>query len=717
MNVMDAGSKDEVSGSAETAGKRDFRRLLSPRHIAFVGGRVVGPAIQAAKAIGYEGEIWVVNPHHAEINGIPCVPTISDLPEAPDSVFLALRKELSIAAVRELAAMGAGGCICHAAGFAEIDAQGATLQRDLVAAAGDMPLVGPNCYGLVNYLDGVALWASPAGGKRCSEGAAIVSQSGNIALNLTMTERSVPMAYMISVGNQAALRLQDFVKPMVDDPRVKAIGLYIEGLDDVPAFSRAAEYALAKGVPIVALKVGQSEIGGRMTVSHTSSLAGPDAFYGALFERLGIVRARSLTGLMETVKLLSLVGPLPGRRLGVITSSGGDAALLADLAQTLNLDIPPLEERQAVVLRDQLQDFATVGNPLDYNTGIWGDGAAQARCFAALMDGPFDASVMVLDYCQMDLAGLEYWDAAIAAFVAAARETESHAAVISTFPELIPEHARECLIAGGVVPLQGLVDAMDALSAAAWYGERRSAQSGAAVAGRLALPPVSASSPGGRTLDEAMSKAALAAFGLPVPGGQVVAPADAAAMANSLGYPVALKAVVDGLAHKTEVGGVVLGLADETAVAAAAASLTERLPDIQRVLVEPMVTDAVAELIVGVLRDPQFGLALVVGAGGVLVELIEDSRTLLLPTDRESIAAALSELRVWRLLEGHRQRPAGDRDAAIDAVLAVARFAEAERARLLELDVNPLLVRPEGKGAVAVDAVVRLTEPFGGDPA
>ena len=697
--------------------QENLRRLLQPRHIAFIGGKVLSYPLSVCAQIGYKGEMWVVNPHHAEIAGHRCYVSLDDLPEPPDAVFLAVNRELSVPHVRDLAAMGAGGCIAYAAGFAEVGPEGAALQRQLVEAAGDMALVGPNCYGLLNYLDGAALWASPAGGRRIERGVAIVSQSGNIALNLTMTERSVPLAYIVSVGNQAALGLGDFIAPLVDDPRVTAIGLYVEGLSDVAGFSRAAAYALAKGKPIVAIKVGRSEVASRLALTHTSSLAGSDQLYDALFERLGIIRVGSLTALMETLKLLSIGEPRPGRKLGVLTCSGGDAALVADLAQDLGLELPALSPNQVTAIEAQLPVFAVTANPLDYNTSIWGKVDELERCFTTMMSEVFDTTMLVLDFCRPGIPGIEEWDACIEAMVRARHSTGKSAVVVSSFPELLPEQARDRLVAGGVVPLQGLEQAMEALAGAAHYDAMRAAAQARAAAGALQLDALAAlAAEPAEVIDEVESKRRLAAFGLSVPEGRVVSAAEAPAAATTLGFPVALKAAGSAFTHKTELGAVALNLKGEDAVREAAAAMQGRLKGHDRFLVERMVGSPVAELIIGIKRDPQFGLALVLGAGGILVNLVEDAATLLLPTDRASVEAALDGLKVARLLKGYRGQPPGDRAAVVEAVLAVAAYAASERERLLELDVNPLLVLPEGQGegsggAVAADALIRLAGP------
>ncbi len=681
-------------------------RLFAPRRIAVVGGRDAAVAVNQCIDIGFKGDIWPVNPKRKEMGGLPCFPSIAALPAAPDVAFVAVPKEATIEVVRELAQRGTGSCVCYAAGFAETGDVGRQLQERLTAAAGEMALVGPNCYGVLNYVDRVALWPSTHGGEPVERGVALVSQSGNIAINLTMTSRSVPIAHVISAGNQAMLGVGDYIIPLVDDPRVTALGLYIEGLSDIEGFSIGAEYALRKGKPLVAVKAGTSEIAARVTISHTSSLAGTDTFYDALFDRLGIIRAHTLTELMETLKLLSLSGPLPGRRIAALSCSGGEAALMADLATTLGLSIPELSQEQIESLQEQLPAFAAISNPLDYNTSIWGDAEALQRCFATMMQGAVDVTLVVLDYPRPGLAGAQEWDPAIDAVIAASRQTESRAMLVSTFPELLPETVRKRLIDGGIVPLQGLSDALKALAGAAWYNDKRNAVT-RLVEGQLRVPALAKLTNEPQLMNEWDSKQALAACGLRIPEGRLVSATEAARAAADIGFPVVVKAVGSTLAHKTELGAVALNVANEAGVTEAVARIGAAVKEAAtHYLIEPMVRGAVAELIIGIERDDQVGLGLVVGSGGALVNLVDDSSTLLLPTDRATVTDTLTSLKVWRLLMGYRGAPVGDCEAVIDAVLTVAEFAQQHRDRLTELDINPLLVLPHGQGVVVADAAI-----------
>ena len=706
------GISSGAAGPDAAQRRRNLKRLLGPRHVAVVGGHEAAAVIRQCRGIGFTGEIWPVNPGREAIEGLACYPDVSELPEAPDAAFVAVPAEASVEVVRALAARGAGGCVCYAAGFAEVGPAGAELQRRLVAAAGEMALVGPNCFGALNYLDGAALWPDAHGGQAVERGVAIVTQSGNMGINLTMQDRSLPIAYMISIGNQAALGFADYIAALAEDPRVSAIGLYMEGLTDVAAFSRAAALALENGVPIVAIKSGNSEVGARMALSHTASLAGDSELYDALFRRLGVARVGSLGAFLETLKFFTLAAPLEGRRLGLMSCSGGEASMFADLASARGFTFPPLGKAQARALRAQLPDFTIVANPLDYNTAIWGDGAALERCFTTMLGGDFDFSLLVFDYPRPGVAGIEAWDDALDAFLAAVETTGARTAVLSTLPELLPAAARRRLAARGIVPLQGLEAAVNALEAAAFHAETRARFGSPAAARDLALPPAAPEPPRVETLSEWDAKRLLAGHGLRVPEGRLVEPAGAPDAAAALGFPVAVKGVAPGLAHKSDLDAVALNLDSREAVAAAADAVRALLPQAPgsepRVLVERMVEGAVAELIVGVVADAQFGLALVVGSGGALVEVAGDSRTLLLPVARAEVAEALDSLKAAKLLAGYRGRPEGDREAAIDAVLAIAAFAEGRRGALVELDVNPLMVLARGRGAVVADALIRI---------
>lgn len=690
-----------VKTTPQQSRRQQLRRMLSAKHIVFVGGDTLIPAIETCRELDFSGTISIVNANRAEIAGLPCYPSVEALPSCPDAAFIAVRSTQCAAIVRALAERGTAGCVCYAAGFAE--AGHPQLQSELVEAAGAMALVGPNCYGFINYLNGVSLWPDRQGGHRVERGVALISQSGNITLNLTMPARSLPIAYAISVGNQAMLGIEDYIDALTDDPQVSAIGLYIEGIRDIVAFSHAVARAQAKGIPVVALKAGRSALGAQLTLSHTSSLAGADRLYDALFERLGIARADSQPELLEILKCMAVASPVRGPALGVLTCSGGDSALAADFAHAAQLSLPDLPEAVAVELKSLLPAHASVSNPLDYNIGLWGDRVALAHCFSVFMrERTFDTVILVLDYPRQNGSDCTAWDAAVDAMIDVCHMTDVSMIVASNFPEGLPAHIRERLCAAGIAPLQGLDTAIRAV-AAAYMTHHARAEPVTAPMLREGTPVV---------LDEWQSKKALCQAGMPSPGGLLYELHEAIAVLPECSYPVVIKAVNSQFTHKTEWGLVRVNLqtpeAAELALREIAAAGCERLGYMPSLLIEPMVRGAVAELIVGVSRDPVFGPVLVIGAGGVLVNLFDDSRPLLLPTDAEKVEIALRSLRCFPLLDGYRGNPRGDIPAVIDAVLTIASYVQQHADRLLELDVNPLFVMPEGHGVVMADALIRM---------
>ena len=689
----------------------NLKRLLAPRHLAFVGGRSMARALKRCAEGGYQGQMWLVNPQHESLEGVPCVRSIAELPCGPDAVFIATNRELTLTAVAQLAAKDAGGAICYASGFAETGAQGQALQQQLLQAAGQMALLGPNCYGLLDYLHSSALWPVAHGGKPVEKGVAVLTQSGNFAYNLSMSDRSLPVAYMASVGNQAQLGVAELMDVLLDEPRVTAIGLHLEGLKNVPGFARAAHKALEKGIPIIALKTGVSQIGAELALSHTSSLSGSDALYDSLFARLGVIRVSGPVSFVETLKAAAC-GKLPaGDSLIALACSGGDAGLIADYAERNDLTLPKLDDTQREELAQVLPSYANLVNPLDFTTAIWGDGEALNRMLDSALRTEADAAMLVLDYPAESTGERKECDLLLELYCAALVRHGKTGFVTSAFPELLPASARERLHAQDVAALQGVEDGLAAWGRIAGYQRNRQAL---LALGESALVPLCprALTGEGCLLNEWDSKQALRAFGLPTPNGVLSTPANALVDANGLGYPLVLKAVSAQLPHKTEAGAVALNLKDAAALSAALqkmhASIADYAPYVpfDQVLLEPMATPPLAELIVGIKLENDFCLALVIGAGGILVELLKDSRSLLLPTTDGAIRRAVLSLRSAGLLQGFRGREAADLDALVAAIRAVADYACENADALLELDVNPLLVGAHG--TTAVDALIRL---------
>lgn len=681
-------------------------RLLRPQTVAFIGGAMARGAREVCEQAGFEGPIWEVHPTRSG-----AYRQIADLPAAPDAAFVAVNARATVDVVGELAAAGAGGAACYAAGFSEAGTpEGAALEDELRRAAGEMPVLGPNCYGVIDALAGVSVWPVPWPREQLDRGVAMILQSGNLGINVTMSQRSVPLAFVASVGNQAVLEIAELVDAYAGLDEVTAIGIYLEGLRDVPRFAEAAGRALERGVPLAVCKAGTSELGRELAYTHTASLAGSDELYEALFARYGIARARTVPELLETVKALTVTGPLAGRQCFVFTCSGAESALAADAASAARLELPQPGEPTRTALAEVLPEFALVGNPLDYNSALWGQEEPLRRVFETALRDPVDAALLVIDYPRPGVPYAVDVDNAIGALCAATAGAGVPGAVASVLPESFQEHGRLAVAARGVSPLQGLDEAFAALGACARFGERLRA-------GTPPPYPALRSAPDGpRPLDEGAAKELLATVGIETPRGTLVRAAGtartgsedvrlaaaAAAAAQEVGFPAVAKLASPELPHKADAGAVALGLDDAGAVAEAVRAMLARNPvtAISGVLVERMVDGAVCELLVGIRYDRSFGHVLVVGSGGGLVELIGDVAPVLFPVTREDAEAALRRLRLWPRLA------LGDVDAAIGVVLALARLVEQRGHELAELEVNPLLVLEHG--AVAVDALCRI---------
>jgi acyl-CoA synthetase (NDP forming) len=689
------------------ARRQNLERLLKPRHVALIGGRDAEVVAGECARIGYSGPVWPVNPKRDEIGGHKCYAAIEDLPEAPDAVFLAIPVNAAIDAIARLKAIGAGGIVCYTAGFGEVGDDGA--EAALIEAAGDMALVGPNCYGLISYLDQLALWPFAHGGGCDGYGAAIVTQSGMLSSDLTMNQRSVPLAYMISAGNQSVLHLEDFIDVLAERDEVRAIGLHIEGLRDVPRFAEVALKSANRGVPIVALKTGTSQVGAQLTISHTGSLSGTDELYQALFDRFGIIRVESPAQMLETLKFICVAGVPKGRRVAGFTCSGGGATMLADHGERLGLDFPQPNTDTADKLRAALPHTATVSNPLDYTTPIWGFPDKVTPVFTAMFDDAYDAAALVQDYPLDGLnADKQSYLNDAGSFITATGGAGLPAAVISTLPENIDAETREMLCAAGVAPMQGLPEALTAIGSAAWFGERCRVISREAPA----LPQTVALIGEPRFIDEWQAKQHLAAAGLSVPEAKLVSGAQAGQAAQAIGFPVALKMVSDRLAHKTEAGAVVLNLVSADEVEAAVHNMAHSVAQYDaaavsdQFIVEAMAGKPVAELLVDIRHDDQFGLAMTIASGGVLVEVIGDAVTLLLPASAREIDSALCQLKTDRLLRGVRGQPGIERAVLVDALVALAAYAGDNAGRIAEIEINPLFVLPDR--VIAVDALMSV---------
>lgn len=683
----------------------DIRRLINPRSIALIGASAWTDAVAAGnKAIGYQGEIWRVHPSKPSSTHTRYYPSVADLPGAPDSAFVAVPNHEVAGVATALAVKGGGGFVCFSSGFSEVaGAEGARLTSDLLAAAGALPFFGPNCYGFINYFDRVAMMPDQIVGSSQPRGVALICQSGTIALTLTYNRRSLPIGYVFSVGNQTRLAVEDLIEILCDDDRVSAFGLYLEGLKDPVRFARAAERARQCGKPIAMIKSGRTEMAARTAHTHTGAMTGADAVFDSYCRQLGVARCDTLATLCETLKVFHVKGPLPGKRVLIMGASGGDMAMTADVSRELGFDFSPVPAASHGALQRLLGERVTVANPLDIHTYLWFDPQALRRVFGEVLNAGYDAVSFMLDCPPQDEADTASFDAVIDAYIESAQGSASRAALIASLPETMGEQVRQRCLAGGVAPLQGQREGLEAMALAAEVGRRWRSEHPTAL-----QIPLAAHGGAARTLTEREGKQALAAFGVAVPRGDLAPPNRAAELAGNLGYPVVMKASGAHLAHKSEAGGVVLNIRTMADAAAAA----ERLSQLSAtLLVEEMLTDGVAEVLVGVILDPQFGQVLVLGSGGIFAEILSDSVSLLPPWNGAAIRRGLAQLSVAKLLDGFRGKPRGDLPALIELVLGITRYASAHIEQLVELDVNPVIVRPNGLGAVAVDTLIRMREP------
>ncbi len=694
----------------------NLSRLLNPQTIAVIGGKECAQVVEQCDKLGFTGTIWPVHPTRESLGGRACFRSVEDLPQVPDVAYVAVNRELTIDVVAVLSRLSCGGAVCYAAGFAEAEGEkegACELQKRLVEAAGDMPIIGPNCYGFINTLENVALWPDQHGAATCDSGVAIITQSSNIAINMTMQKRGLPVAYVMTAGNQAQMGLSKLALGLLEDERVTALGLHIEGLDDVKAFEKLALRARELRKPIVAIKIGKSEQAQAATITHTASLAGSDTAHDALFKRLGIARVHGIETFIETLKLLHVDGPLHGNDLLSLSCSGGEASLMADAAEGRNISYRPYKPDEAAELKSELGDIVTVANPLDYNTFIWGDWPAMTRMFEAALLPRFDLALLVMDFPREDRCDNADWRYATNSFIAAVRQTSVRAAVVSSIAECMPEDMAQQLMSVKITPLCGLETSIIAAEAAAFIGKAWAEPLPAPLLSpchsrysgnpeRMALDRRCGDDDNGGliTLDEDQSKTELASAGVNAPNRMVVSNMVEIEQAlMTLERPVAIKTL--GIAHKTEVGAVVLNLQSNEEIITAIQKMA-RLSD--RFLVEEMAAKPMAELIVGVTRDLTCGLMLTIGAGGVLTELLDDTATVLLPASEQDIRDAVSGLKVGKLLEGYREAEGADINALIANIMCIAKYACDHANELEELDVNPLFATQFG--AIAVDALI-----------
>ena len=672
--------------------KSRLSRLFSPKSVAVVGGGVwCRSVIEQLIKIGYKGTIFPVHPFKEEILGIKSFKDLEDIPAIIDATFIGVNRNITIEVVKQLNSLNAGGAVCFASGFleAEGDKQGSgELQKSLIEAAADMPILGPNCYGFINYLDHAALWPDQHGGTTVDKGVAILTQSSNIAINITMQTRGLPISYIMSVGNQASLGFSEIGMYLLSDPRVTALGLHIEGIGDLRAFEELTTKARKLGKPIVALKVGKSAEARRAAQSHTASLAGDAQSAKSLFKRLGIAEVDRLEVLIDTLKIFHSYGPLSSKNVRSLSCSGGEASLVSDLAQAYGIQFPKLEKENISELRSVLGEMVALSNPLDYHTYIWGDIDAMASTFIAMMRQHNGITIIIVDFPRDDNCDPSAWNCVITAAKMAKKSENKPLALVSTLSENIPEHVSFELLESNIITLHGLDTALAAISVSS-------------INQTVVNPkPIFLSNPTGKSIlvDEYDAKKSLEKYGLKLPETEKCLLSDAHLVSDQIGYPVVIKAL--GSAHKSELGEVFLNLENQKSVKEALRKISKK-----HVIVEKMIGDAVVELLVGIVHDPAHGMLLTVGAGGVLTEILSDTSSLLLPSSKNEVFECFNQLKISKIAKGYRGALGVDINQIIDAIMKIQDFVLDNRDKLFEIEINPLIVTTSE--VIVADALIR----------
>lgn len=713
---------------------RDLAPLMNPRSVAIVGASQRGASplnreprgnrvIRNLRNFGYAGRIFAVNPKYSEVMDCPCYPDLAALPEAIDCVVLAVPNRHVPDLLESAAAAGVRAAVVFSAGFAETGAEGQARQARLeeLSEQRGFLICGPNCYGILNVFAKAPLFASTIPAGFLAGPVALVSQSGGLSTtiaNALMLNRRVGLSYLVSCGNQAGATVEEYFNYLVEDEHTRVIAAFVEGFKQPHKLLEVARKAAAANKPLIILKGGRSEVSRRAAATHSGSLAGAAEVIDAAFRQSGVVSVQGLNELMDALSVFSCKPFIEryngGRRIGVLSGSGGECTLVSDAAANAGLEVPELTETTKAQLREAVADFGNMNNPLDGTGAMYDDEKIFPRLLRALID---DANVDIVtvnleanDPRPKELKSGNRFAAAIEqAAISSTKPIVCFSSIVGgpVDPEiLIP------LRQAGVPLAEGAECATAALRhLAEYYAFQRKRQRNTAEESRLAAPGMNF--PSG-ILPAETSFRLLKEFGIPVaPTIMTHSAGEAAATAEQLGFPVALKIESADITHKSDVGGVALRLSSVREVRDAYAHIMDeterRAPGskIDGVIVQRMADEGV-EMILGVKRDSLFGPVILCGFGGLLVEILKDVAVAIPPLSREQARVTLQGLRGFSLLGGVRGKPAADVDALCDAMVGLSRLASSFGDQLAGLDINPLIVLPKGKGVVAVDALVQI---------
>ncbi len=706
----------------ELYGTKELSRLIRPRSIAVVGASATpgsfGYRTLQNTAFGYTGKVYPINPRHDSILDRTCYPSIESLPEAPDCVVLSVPSAQALPIVEQCAALGVGGAVIYSSGFLETgEADKVAQQHRLVEIArhSGLRILGPNCIGIMNFVDRVGLSFQPGLNElpMITGPIGLVVQSGALGFILTQgMQRGIGFSYNIAPGNSCDVDICDLINFMVEDETTRSIACVFEGIADGARFLQAARRALEAGKPLIAYKLGRNELSRQTALSHTGTLTGSNAAYDAAFERAGVVRVDDFESVLETAGYFSRAGKPSARGIGVMSASGGAAVMAADKADEMGVSLPPLAPQTAARLREKMPDFGSNANPCDITAASLHDMTMYGHCIEAFANDPSFAAVVVPMFSVFAPTTVER--AKYLCEVAAALHKPVCIVWLNEWLQgpgsEVYDRSRELSM------FRSMRRCLATLKLWMQYHERRDALLARVVAKiaeadcALKAHALLSRRAAGENLSEGASKALLASYGIPVTREQLVQSEDAAVQAASaIGYPVVLKAESAAIPHKTEAGVVHLALANEHAVRAAYCSITATVallsgaPRLAGVSVQEMVAAGV-EVMAGVRNDPQFGPVVVCGMGGVMVEVLRDTAQALAPVSQAEALDMLRSLNGYKLLAGFRGGKPVALDALADAIARLSELAYNHRERIAELDVNPIVALPER--VVAVDALM-----------
>lgn len=689
-----------------------FDALMCPRVVAVVGasrrtdalGRAV---IENLHRLQFQGRVYPVNPHYDEVEGHTCYPSLETLPEKPDAVFVALPAPLGGAVVDEAGKLGVRAAYVNANGYADGGPEGQELQKELVniAETHGMVVCGPNNTGILNFRDHVAMWTAPMPRQLGTTGsAAVISQSGSVAMVLSEGLRSLGLRYVISAGNEAVATAADYLRWVVQDRKVRVVLLFLETIRAPEKFRAAASEAVRCGIPIVALKVGRSVAGERAVGAHTGALAGNDAAYDAFLQACGVIRTADLDELIQTANLYGHLG-VPSRAggVGIVTLSGGEAALVADIAAEVGLQLPFLDESSEQALGELLPDFQRAHNPLDgFGLGFRFD--TFSRMLEALDRVPDTVLTgAVIDAPASGGADADYgvevadWLSQKNRDLAKPTLIISGSASSGIYPRLV-ESARE----SNTPLLVGMRPALGALASWCRY-------TGPEVSVRRDLPEdVTGALASVWSESDPDWFSTLVRAGVPVVPTRLVHSVQAAVQAaGELGYPVALKAGARGVIHKSDLGLVALNLEGAAVVAQWASEFWKRVAEEEggHLLVQKMVADSI-ETFVGSRCDSQLGQVVAVGTGGVAIEVLQDVVVRMGPVTEDTALQMLAATALPRLMKRTGRHSDADLRVAARIIAQLSQVAAALHPRVTTLEINPLLLPGEGKAPLCADVVV-----------